>query len=76
MSLVSDFANYYVNTYVALREGDINYPLMILSVDQNGQFSRNDYSHEAEQAMFFVAQKWFKRDQRLFLKREAVTSTH
>lgn len=66
MSLVSDFANYYVNTYVALREGDINYPLMILSVDQNGQFSRNDYSHEAEQAMFFVAQKWFKRDDGTF----------
>lgn len=66
MSLVNDFSNYYVNTWIAMREGDINYPLMVINVDQNGPYSRDDYSVEAERAMVFLAQKWFKRDDGTF----------
>ena len=62
MSLVHDFCNYYCNTWIALKEGNINHPLMIIDVRQNGDFRERDFSHEAEQAMYFVAQKWFKRD--------------
>lgn len=62
MSLVNDFCNYYCNTWIAFKDGNINHPLMILDVRQNGNFRERDFSSEAEQAMYFVAQKWSKRD--------------
>lgn len=60
MSLVNDFANYYCNTWIALKEDDVNHPFFIMSVDQNGDFSRHDYSHEAEQGLVFLGTKWSK----------------
>lgn len=66
MSLVTDFSHYYCNTWVALKEGEINHPFLIIAVDQSGRFSREDYSHEAEMGLTFVGQKWFKREDGTF----------
>lgn len=60
MSLVNDFAHYYNGTWIAQKEGNLNLPLFITSVDQNGRFHSEDYSHEAEQALVFYADKWYK----------------
>lgn len=60
MSLVQDFSNYYINTWIALKEGDINLPFYVMNVEQREEFSRHDYSHEAEQALYFVGQRWYK----------------
>lgn len=70
MSLVSDFGHYYINTWIALQEGGINYPLQIINVDQRGRYSRNDYSHEAEQALYFVAIKCSKDENGRFVSEQ------
>lgn len=72
MSLANDFANYYCNTWIALREGDINHPFYVMGCDQSGDFARDDYSHEAEQALTFLGQKWFK-DEQGRLRNETIT---
>lgn len=60
MSLVTDFAHYYNGTWIAQRNGDINNPIYINSVDQNAPYSRDDFSHEAEQALVFYGDRWSK----------------
>lgn len=62
MSLISDFSNYYVNTWIAIREGEVNHPFLVSEVIQEDGYSRHDYSHEAEQALRFVGTKWSKNE--------------
>lgn len=63
MSLVSDFAHYYNGTWIAQRVGNINCPVYVESVEQAGEFSSGDFSHEAEQALYILGERWNKNDQ-------------
>lgn len=62
MSLVSDFSHYYCGTWIAERRGNLNIPLFVMNVFQQGEFSRDDFSHEAEMALMFEAERWVKTD--------------
>lgn len=62
MSLVSDFAHYYNGTWIAQKQGELNIPLFVTSVEQRGNFSSEDFSHEAELAMYFNCERWTRVD--------------
>ncbi|QEM42654.1 hypothetical protein [Shigella phage SGF2] len=63
MSLVADFSHYYNGTWIAKRAGNINLPCFVIGVEQSGNFRSDDFSHEAEQALYFVVEQWYKNEQ-------------
>lgn len=58
MSLVRDYQNYYCNTWVALREGEILVPIFVENIDDSSDYSTDDFSEEHRRLLLITGRRY------------------
>ena len=60
MSLQHDYSHYYTNSWVALCEGDLMYPLYVSDIIDRSNRRESDFSEAHRQQLFLNAIKYFR----------------
>ena len=71
MSLHSDYSHYYTNSWVALVENGIMYPLYVQDIRDHSNRSESDYSEAHRQQLHLLCAKYY-RDQRGNIRSETL----
>lgn len=62
MSLHSDYSNYYTNSWVALVEDGIMYPLYVQDIRDRSNRRESDYSEAHRQQLYLNATKYYRTE--------------